>query len=79
MGGRYLCHPSCLKGVRGPSDLFAAVLQEIEREDQAWEQSRKPKPRHGRNLETNEETTMDVEAADRKPEHTKSQSPPGFY
>jgi hypothetical protein len=26
------------------------VLQEIEREDQAWEQSRKSKPKHGRNL-----------------------------
>jgi hypothetical protein len=65
----------------GLSNSFT-VLQEIEREDQAWDQSRKPKPKHGRNLEASKERTVVAEEVKRpeptKPE-AKSKAPSGFY
>jgi Family of unknown function (DUF5321) len=63
--------------------MFATVLQEIEQEDQAWEQSRKSKPKHGRNLEEAKaptkvvtSTEADSQSEDAKP---KTKPPVGFY
>lgn len=73
-----------VEGLLGTGDAkrekeWEEVLQEIEREDQAWENSRKLKPKHGRNLETSKEITADAKTADKEPEKTKTLSPPGFY
>ncbi|KAL5326792.1 hypothetical protein ACEPPN_004481 [Leptodophora sp. 'Broadleaf-Isolate-01'] len=56
------------------------VLQEIEKEDQAWEQSRKSKPKHGRNLEESNAAKPEVTTPKEPPaEKPKSKAPSGFY
>ena len=57
------------------------VLQEIEREDQAWEESRKSKPKHGRNLEEVNAAPKPPVATPKEPpaEKPKSNAPSGFY
>jgi hypothetical protein len=69
----------------GPAHLLVGlsinarvVLQEIEREDEAWEQSRKPKPRHGRNIQGDERPTA-VEGTETQQKRPKFNAPPGFY
>ena len=66
--------------IKGHSNLFAAVLQEIEREDQAWEQSEKHKPKHGR-LDAHNEATAAAEKVSKQPGQTKSEAKThsGFY
>jgi hypothetical protein len=63
--------------------MCTIVLQEIEQEDQAWEQSRKSKPKHDRNLEEANAPTKAVESTEThsrsgeaKP---KTKHPAGFY
>jgi hypothetical protein len=63
--------------------MCTIVLQEIEQEDQAWEQSRKSKPKHGRNLEEANAPTKAVgsteahaQSEEAKP---KTKPPVGFY
>jgi Family of unknown function (DUF5321) len=63
--------------------MCTIVLQEIEQEDQAWEQSRKSKPKHGRNLEEANAPTKaatstkgDSQSEEAKP---KTKPPVGFY
>jgi hypothetical protein len=62
---------------------LTSVLQEIEREDEAWEQSRKTKPKHSQILEevqslekTNREPETAVPPSKEKP---KSNGLSGFY
>jgi len=57
------------------------VLQEIEREDEAWEQSRRPKPKHGRNLDENKKTTDIPLETEEQSARSKEESnaPAGFY
>ena len=60
------------------------VLREIEREDEAWENSRKQKPKHDRNLDTESAPpvaspppqAVEADTDDMKP---KSKGPVGFY
>lgn len=63
--------------------MLPSVLQEIEREDEAWEQSRKSKPKHGRNLEATESTASTTprieEQVAKEKEKPKSKAPSGFY
>lgn len=56
-----------------------AVLRRIEEEDQAWEKSRKSKPKHGKNLEESkaaaaEETKMVSTAVEEAPTKQSTQS-----
>ncbi|KAE8451235.1 hypothetical protein EG329_004399 [Mollisiaceae sp. DMI_Dod_QoI] len=80
-----------VEGLLGTGDKerekeWEEVLQEIEREDQEWEQLRRTKPKHGRNLEV-PETSLKTQAANAKivPEapaskaESKSTAPSGFY
>ena len=59
------------------------VLQEIEREDQAWEQSRKSKPKHGRNLAEEEAAKSPTKACPEIDSSSKTKpktnAPSGFY
>jgi hypothetical protein len=63
--------------------MCATVLQEIEEEDQAWEQSRRSKPKHGRNLEEPNAPTKPVTSteSDSQSEDAKPKTKPsiGFY
>ncbi|KAL2074393.1 hypothetical protein VTL71DRAFT_8171 [Oculimacula yallundae] len=81
-----------VEGLLGTGDAvrekeWEEVLQEIEREDQAWEQSRKSKPKHGRNLEeakvardASEISRPQVIPPKEPPaEKPKSNAPSGFY
>lgn len=60
------------------------VLREIEREDEAWENSRKQKPKHDRNVDTEiapavsspTPQALESDTNDAKP---KSKGPVGFY
>ncbi|KAL3428119.1 hypothetical protein PVAG01_01628 [Phlyctema vagabunda] len=67
-------------GDREKEKEWEEVLKEIEREDEAWEQSQKAKPKHGRNLEQNVDKVESKPAIDEtvsaKP---KSNAPSGFY
>jgi len=75
---------SSLWGIKEQSLIMCTiVLREIEQEDQAWEQSRKSKPKHGRNLEDANapakavtSTKGDSESEEAKP---KTKPPVGFY
>jgi len=81
-----------VEGLLGTGDKerekeWEEVLKEIEREDEAWEQSRKRKPKHGRSLndrtsaQTASKTTNAVEGTDKQALNsgTKTNAPPGFY
>jgi len=77
-----------VEGLLGTGDAqkekeWEEVLQEIEQEDQAWEQSRKSKPKHGRNLEEANAPTKAVTSteADSQSEEAKQKTKPpvGFY
>jgi hypothetical protein len=78
-----------IEGLLGTGDKkmeqeWEEVLQEIEREDQEWEQSRKTKPKHGRNLEASE-TSPKIQAEPVVPKvpeskgDSKTKAPSGFY
>jgi hypothetical protein len=60
-------------------------LQEIEREDEVWEQSRRKKPKHGKNLgdakkaEEPQATTTSREVVKEAAKTVKSNAPSGFY
>jgi len=58
-------------------------LREIEEEDEAWEQSRRKKPKHGCNLElenpTNALPMNTTTATEKQPSKPKSNAPAGFY
>jgi len=65
---------------------LVVVLQEIEREDEAWEQNRRRKPKHGRNLDeskalADKQAPSIIEVADKGDGKmkAKSETPPGFY
>ncbi|KAH7360681.1 hypothetical protein BKA65DRAFT_391731 [Rhexocercosporidium sp. MPI-PUGE-AT-0058] len=74
-----------VEGLLGTGDAvrekeWEEVLQEIEKEDQAWEQSRKSKPKHGRNLEEVNATKPEAITPKEHPaEKPKSNAPSGFY
>lgn len=59
-------------------------MKEMEQEDEAWDQSQKSKPKHGRDLEeTQDPETIEiilpkVELPPPK-EKPKKSAPPGFY
>lgn len=55
------------------------VLQEIERDNDVWEKSRKSKPKHGRNLEESGATAKPQVTKARPAENAKSNAPSGFY
>jgi hypothetical protein len=65
--------------IRALSNWFTAVLQEIEQENEVWEQSRKPKPKHGQ--ESKEARAPIVEAVARPPTEPKpkTNAPSGFF
>ena len=64
--------------------MIDLVLREIEQEDMAWENSRKQKPKHGRNAETESPPPVSLQppkivepaVSDAKP---KPKGPVGFY
>jgi hypothetical protein len=64
----------------GPLMRCTIVLQEIEREDQAWEQS-KSKPKHGRNLDEDNAAAKSPTKVSPEVEKTKpkTNAPSGFY
>ncbi|RDW71369.1 hypothetical protein BP6252_07932 [Coleophoma cylindrospora] len=75
-----------VEGLLGAGDKekekeWEEVLLEIEREDEAWERSRRQKPKHGRNLDDNATERPPAEA--QKPSadiaKPKTNAPPGFY
>ncbi|KAI9050168.1 hypothetical protein LZ554_006309 [Drepanopeziza brunnea f. sp. 'monogermtubi'] len=74
-----------VEGLLGTGDAvrereWEEVLQEIEREDEAWEKSRKSKPKHGRNLEDANAATAKPHITEAQPvEKPKSNAPSGFY
>ncbi|KUJ21033.1 uncharacterized protein LY89DRAFT_577543 [Mollisia scopiformis] len=80
-----------VEGLLGSGDKemekeWEEVLQDIEREDQEWQQSRRTKPKHGRNLESTDNTpiTQTPEAKDipKAPEakgDSTRKAPVGFY
>ncbi|KAK0124528.1 hypothetical protein ONS95_009477 [Cadophora gregata] len=75
-----------VEGLLGTGDAvrekeWEEVLQEIEREDQAWEESRKSKPKHGRNLEEANTASKPQVPTPKEPpaEKPKSNAPSGFY
>lgn len=77
-----------VEGLLGTGDAkrekeWEEVLREIEEEDQAWEQSRKPKPKHGRNLEESKSAVSQSahisESAKITKEKETSSSLSGFY
>lgn len=57
------------------------VLREIEQEDEAWEQSRRRKPKHGQNLEKDTPVPIRESSTDTSKEdnRAKSNAPVGFY
>jgi len=61
--------------------LIYSVLREIEEEDQLWENSRKPKPKHGKNLEKpiSEVSVKTKEAVKPVTEMQPGKAPSGFY
>ncbi|CAL3964725.1 unnamed protein product [Diplocarpon coronariae] len=74
-----------VEGLLGAGDAarekeWEEVLQEIEREDQTWEQSRKSKPKHRRSPEETNSPAKPQEAPQAHPvQNTKCNAPPGFY
>ncbi|KAG4424935.1 hypothetical protein IFR04_001906 [Cadophora malorum] len=75
-----------VEGLLGTGDAvreqeWEEVLQEIEREDQAWKESRKSKPKHGRNLEEANAAPKPSVTIPKEPpaEKPKSTAPSGFY
>ncbi|CZS93526.1 uncharacterized protein RAG0_10343 [Rhynchosporium agropyri] len=78
-----------VEGLLGAGDAvreqeWEEVLQEIEREGQAWEQSRKSKPKHGKNLEEAQQAIRASKSQATSPkepltEKPKSNAPSGFY
>jgi len=77
-----------VEGLLGTGDAkreqeWEEVLKEIEEEDQAWESSRRSKPKHGKNLEESnviEQTKNATEAIEKAVEgKPTSAAPPGFY
>ncbi|KAK2630208.1 hypothetical protein QTJ16_001028 [Diplocarpon rosae] len=74
-----------VEGLLGTGDAvrekeWEEVLQEIERDDQAWKQSRKSKPDHGQNPEgTNSQAKPQVASQADPVAKPKSNAPPGFY
>jgi pyruvate/2-oxoglutarate dehydrogenase complex dihydrolipoamide acyltransferase (E2) component len=62
---------------------YAIVLQEIEREDQAWEQSKRSKPKHDRNWEQEEAAKSPKKAPPEVDSSSKTKpkanAPSGFY
>lgn len=65
----------------GGADGGNAVLKEIEEEDNAWENSQRSKPKHGRNLEESKRQAAQstVEAEKSVQDAPKGNAPPGFY
>ena len=81
MGRRYVFRFNCLREI---FTLPVTVLREIEEEDEAWEQSRRKKPKHGRNLEpentpTNAQPTNTIAETENQHSKPKSNAPAGFY
>jgi len=75
-----------VEGLLGTGDArkekeWEEVLREIEEEDQAWEHSRKPKPKHGRNLEESKssKTKTVTEEIGKATNEKKGNAPAGFY
>ncbi|PSS18620.1 hypothetical protein M430DRAFT_140003 [Amorphotheca resinae ATCC 22711] len=73
-----------VEGLLGTGDAkrekeWEEVLQEIEQENEVWEQSRKPKPKHGQ--ESKEARAPIVEAVARPPTEPKpkTNAPSGFF
>ena len=64
---------------------MGSVLREIEEEDEIWENSRRSKPKHGRNLEATSDSPpvvgkAQVEKATPSVEETSAKKAPrGFY
>jgi hypothetical protein len=83
--GKAACHSS--PNWQTSLTYLTTVLQEIEREDEAWEQSQKHKTKHGRVLEeggqgsdkTTNPTTKVEEPLPKEREKPKSKAPSGFY
>ncbi len=64
------------------SDEYPVVLQEIEREDQAWEQSKRTKPKRGEGGGDGKsamptKTSPDVDSTNKRGQ--KANAPSGFY
>lgn len=60
------------------------VIKEMEREDEAWDQSQKSKPKHGKNMEeaqSIEQPEPIIPKVELPPpkEKPKKSAPPGFY
>jgi len=75
-----------VEGLLGTGDQkkekeWEEVLQEIEREDEAWEQSRRKKPKHGRNLPDGSGTTIITGEQEKQTTRPagRTNAPPGFY
>jgi len=67
-----------LTPVRSSNDC--PVLQEIEREDQAWEQSRRTKPKHGnRNIGKEPSTKTHTEFDSTSKTGPRTNAPSGFF
>lgn len=77
MGRRQI---SPLSRERVHSNFTNVVLEEIAKEDQEWENSRRSKPKHGQNIEAQEASTSSAvsKVPDKEP-RPKSKAPPGFY
>ena len=83
MGRRYVC----LTLTQEKLTFWVAVLQEIEREDEAWEQSRRKKPKHSKSLDgahtveelASQPATTSKEVFKEATKQTKGKGPSGFY
>jgi hypothetical protein len=60
------------------SNGYPVVLQEIEREDQAWEQSRRSKPKHGEGAIA-KKAPIEIPAKVESKATSKTNAPSGFY
>ncbi|KAH8758600.1 hypothetical protein BGZ57DRAFT_633544 [Hyaloscypha finlandica] len=72
-----------VEGLLGTGDKerekeWEEVLQEIEREDQAWEQSRRSKPKHGEG-EIAKKAPIKIPAKVESKATSKTNAPSGFY
>jgi hypothetical protein len=61
------------------ADSYDSVLQEIEREDQAWEQSQVSKSEQASKAAANKQATVVSQDAGKQPKQDGSSTPSGFY